>query len=336
MDSAKSNALSLPALLVMLAMLASLATLAMLAKTFDDPGPTTTGETAAGLSVGKPTGAEAMMLGLVSLGLCALVVWIVRRAVQPVKLSLARTPGRPNAVNPAHILILLLVWQGSGGVAGYLLVRWLPNSPQNLDVLITVIRQLVWLGASLAVAAVTFRHGLARGMGLSLRHWLYDSGRGVFGYLAVLPICYGLFLASKALYVAVYHQPVPEHQMLVTLRQVSLPWQGIVVVSAVVLAPLSEEVFCRGLLQSMFRRYTARPWAAVLLSSAVFAMLHWDSLTPGTAGAGWVQWPALFALAVVLGYNYERSGRLYAPILIHALFNAVSVAVFLAGGMKTV
>jgi membrane protease YdiL (CAAX protease family) len=35
--------------------------------------------------------------------------------------------------------------------------------------------------------------------------------------------------------------------------------------------------------------------------------------------------PALVILGIVLGYNYERSGRLWAPIMIHALFNALSI-----------
>ncbi|MCJ7543403.1 MAG: CPBP family intramembrane metalloprotease [Phycisphaerae bacterium] len=271
------------------------------------------------------------MLSLVSLGLCALVVWIIRRAVRPAKVSLRGTPGRINTVNPAHVLVLLLVWQASREAGAWVLGRWLPGEPEHLGILLAGIQQTVWLATSLAVAAVAFRHGLRQGMGLSLRHWVYDTGRGVFAYLAVLPICFGLFAASKALYWAVHHQPPGEHQMLVVMHQVSWPWQVMAIASAVVLAPLSEEVFCRGLVQSMFRRYTARPWAAVGVTSAIFALLHWDSVTGGS-GAGWVQLPALFALGVVLGYNYERSGRLVAPIIIHVLFNGVSVGMSLAGG----
>jgi len=37
----------------------------------------------------------------------------------------------------------------------------------------------------------------------------------------------------------------------------------------------------------------------------------------------WQNMPALLALSIVLGYNYERSGRLVGPIVTHALFNAV-------------
>jgi membrane protease YdiL (CAAX protease family) len=294
----------------------------------------------------KPTGPEAVMLGLVSVGLCALIVWIGRRIVHPGKLRLAPTPDRPNTINPIHILVLLLVWQGSGGVAQALLTRLLPEAPKEpLSIVVALIQQVIWLGTSLAVAAATFRHGLRRGLGLSTRHWMYDGARGVFAYLAVLPACFGLFLAGQALYKLLYHQPPPAHQMLTALRCVSWPWQAMIVVSAVVLAPWCEEVFCRGLLQSMFRRYTARPWAAVVLTSAIFALLHWNSLSAATGGnapgatrgmevigAGWIQLPAMFVLGLVLGYNYERTGRLYAPILIHTLFNGVSVALFLAGG----
>jgi len=294
----------------------------------------------------KPTGPEAVMLGLVAVGLCAMIVWIVRRIVHPGKLDLAPTPDRPNTVSPVHILILLLVWQGSGGVVRAVLTGlWPAGSKEQVSIVAAVVQQVIWLGASLAVAAMTFRHGLRRGLGLSARHWVYDGARGVFAYLAVLPACFGLFLAGQALYKSLYHQPPPVHQMLTILRSVSWPWQAMVVISAVVLAPWGEEIFCRGLLQSMFRRYTARPWVAVTLTSAVFALLHWNSMASagggkGTTtmpameiiGAGWIQLPAMFVLSMVLGYNYERTGRLYAPILIHTLFNAVSVVLFLAGG----
>jgi len=41
--------------------------------------------------------------------------------------------------------------------------------------------------------------------------------------------------------------------------------------------------------------------------------------------------PALFVLSVILGYNYERCGRLYPPVLIHALFNSVFILNALTG-----
>ena len=79
-------------------------------------------------------------------------------------------------------------------------------------------------------------------------------------------------------------------------------WKALDVFSAVVLAPVVEEIVFRGLLQSMLRNYFRGAWPAVLIASAIFAAMH-----------GSPHWfPALFALGVVLGYNYERTGRLFA------------------------
>ena len=78
-------------------------------------------------------------------------------------------------------------------------------------------------------------------------------------------------------------------------------------------------MFFRGIVQSMLRRWTRGVWPAVLASSALFAAFHINQ--PQAI-------PSLFALAVALGYSYERTGRLFAPILAHALFNAVNLAVW--------
>jgi membrane protease YdiL (CAAX protease family) len=98
-------------------------------------------------------------------------------------------------------------------------------------------------------------------------------------------------------------------------------WHVLSLVSAVVLAPLAEEVFFRGLVQSVLRNYFGSPWVAVALASLLFASVHMD-----------LHWaPALTALGLVLGYSYERTGRLLAPVLIHALFNGVSMVDELIG-----
>ena len=58
----------------------------------------------------------------------------------------------------------------------------------------------------------------------------------------------------------------------------------------------------------------------VVVASVLFALVHYPL---------WYQVPSMFVFGIVLGYNYERCGRLYAPILAHALFNAVNMAIFL-------
>jgi len=248
---------------------------------------------------------------LLAVGLCVLAVWIIRRLSHPRKLSLRGTPGRPNSLLPVHILLALALWLS--------LQLLIPQSDQRARLIGLVILQAVWLAVCLAVARRTFRYGLSRGLGLSMRHWLYDSGRGLVGYLGVFPICIALYWMMRWIWPAT---PEDTHSLLRLLRTVGPAWKILAIFSAVVLAPLAEEVFFRGLIQSILRKYTMNPWVAILAASAFFALAHPPQ---------WKDMPALFALSVALGYNYERCGRLYPSILIHAVFNGVSVAAVLLG-----
>jgi len=257
---------------------------------------------------------------LLAVGVCVLVVWIIRRAAYPRKLLLTSTPGRVNTVHPVHILALLVVWLGAPPLLlAALTPLWGENSPRAA-LLAGSAGQLLWFAAGLAVAARTFRAGLRRGLGLSARHWLWDAARAALTYLLILPICRGLLeLASWAL----PPDLVKPHDLFVYMEQVGAGWRVLAVVSAAVLAPLAEELFFRGLLQSMIRQYTGRPWVAIVLASLFFVAVHiplWHTL------------PALFALSIALGYNYERCGRLLSPILVHALFNTIVLVEWGLGG----
>ncbi len=58
-------------------------------------------------------------------------------------------------------------------------------------------------------------------------------------------------------------------------------------------------------------------WVAIFITSLGFALLH----------PSW-SWPAIFVLAVGLGYLYERTGNLWAPIIVHLLFNSLQTIIF--------
>lgn len=256
-------------------------------------------------------------VSLIAVGLIVLAVWIVRRIANPGKLRLTGTPPRRNSLNPAHVALVLLVYlgvaAGAMAVLKFLPVASLPDD--KAAVVLSPPAQLAALVCSILVASATFRFGARAGMGLSSRHAIYDAARAVVAFLAVWPVCIGmLWLSQRVL------GPDPrDHPMLIAVMSDSVFWQAMVVLSAVVLAPLAEEIFFRGLLQSMLRRYTRRPWISVLITSALFAAVH----LPHAQTVG-----ALFVLGIALGYNYERSGRLYAPIIVHAVFNAVNILLY--------
>jgi membrane protease YdiL (CAAX protease family) len=91
---------------------------------------------------------------------------------------------------------------------------------------------------------------------------------------------------------------------------------GVAAFSAVIVAPIIEELAFRGILLPWLRRIVG-PWPAILLCSAIFAIAHFDA------------WPApiaLFVLALFLGYLAHRTTSIVGPIVLHATFNAANLA----------
>ncbi len=95
------------------------------------------------------------------------------------------------------------------------------------------------------------------------------------------------------------------------------------VVGTVILVPLAEECFYRGLI---FRGlYGKSPWAAYIISIAVFAAVH----VIGYIGSlSWLDLLICFLQYVPAGlclaWAYAKSDTIFAPVLIHATINAVA------------
>ena len=265
--------------------------------------------------------AERLLIGFMAFGVIVLIVWAIRRIVSPKKLLLDNVPGRANVINPIHLLLVFLLWQTAGEGATEILNRTSLTKDQIL-IVAGLISRVVGLVLALIAAKYCFRGSLQRGLGLSMRHWGFDTGRGVIGFLAVFPVCFGLGHLFTWIIHSIQPDAVQPHSLLVALNKMGPEWQVGIALLAVVAGPLLEEILFRGLLQSMFRRYLRSPWGGVLISSAIFALFHLG--TPQNI-------PALFVLGVVLGYNYERCGRLWPPILIHMLFNGVTIGLHLLG-----
>ncbi|MDX1679535.1 MAG: type II CAAX endopeptidase family protein [Akkermansiaceae bacterium] len=94
---------------------------------------------------------------------------------------------------------------------------------------------------------------------------------------------------------------------------------GMMIIAAVVMAPLWEELVFRGYLYPVLKKYGGI-WVAALCSSLLFAAIH-NSL---------VSILPLFLLALMMVWLYERSGSIWMPIAIHACFNGLSVLGILA------
>lgn len=93
------------------------------------------------------------------------------------------------------------------------------------------------------------------------------------------------------------------------------PARSLVIVLAVVVAPVTEELIFRGCLYGILRGACGRT-VGILISALLFAAIHGH--VPSLGG--------LFLLAVGLALVYERCGSLWAPISMHAAFNAITIA----------
>ena len=90
------------------------------------------------------------------------------------------------------------------------------------------------------------------------------------------------------------------------------PW--LVVLPIVVLAPIAEEIFFRGIVFNALLREAGPRWA-FLGSATLFAIVH----------ASVVAFVPILLLGLALAWVYRRTQSLLAAIVVHATFNGMSV-----------
>ena len=127
-------------------------------------------------------------------------------------------------------------------------------------------------------------------------------------------------------------QPVPTNQPL--MEQAVSHYPVFLFLFATVLAPAYEELLFRRVL---FGRLWAagRPWLGLLLSSAVFALVH---EVPGTSHNGPAEilqlWLVYGGMGVAFAWVYRKTGTLWAAFAAHGLNNATALAALLFFGMQ--
>jgi membrane protease YdiL (CAAX protease family) len=142
---------------------------------------------------------------------------------------------------------------------------------------------------------------------------------GVLAAMLFLPAAWGLQMVSE--YVIRLSYMKPQEQMAVQELQdpsLSLPEKVSIGLIAVVFAPIVEEALFRGILYPAIKRL-GRPRLALWLSSALFALVHFNMVT----------FLPLMVFALVLVYLYETFQNLLAPVAAHAVFNAANFLLLL-------
>lgn len=149
--------------------------------------------------------------------------------------------------------------------------------------------------------------------GCDLSKWREDVMVGVRGFMASAGPVFGvIFLVA----LFGFRAPEDQHPLLkIVEARPDLEVLAWIAFSATIIAPLSEELTYRVLLQGWLES-ELRPWQAILVSAGTFAVAHED----------FDRLP-LLPLATILGYVYYRRHSFVSVVVLHGLFNGSMLAV---------
>ncbi|MCK4659582.1 MAG: CPBP family intramembrane metalloprotease [Phycisphaerae bacterium] len=255
--------------------------------------------------------AEALFVAGLAVVLLAMVVHWRREGLDP----LAGSRVRGNRITPLPAIVPFCGWVFASALLHSLWREWGEGTTtEAVQLGINSVGQAVGVGLCLWVGARCFRGGW-RGFLLGGRGILHPVGMAVVYLLAAGALCELTLEATERIFLLfdpayAFH----EHRVLEALRDPAEPaWApGMLWIGTVLITPLAEECFFRGMLQTLILRLTRMRWVAVLVTAVLFGLAHQEQ--PQVV-------PALTLFGIILGIQYERSGGLIGPIALHAMFN---------------
>jgi membrane protease YdiL (CAAX protease family) len=165
-----------------------------------------------------------------------------------------------------------------------------------------------------------------RGSGSFAGYFRPIGGRRLFYAALSGLVLYGVVLLLLSVLWSVVHWQYHPAAAGATQQPYSLGRLAISGLICVVLAPLTEEIYFRGLLLEWFQQRLA-PLPSALITAAIFALGHLRFLQhPGIVG--WIGTAAIAALGLLCALWAQRAHSLRAPAAAHATFNATFVLLF--------
>jgi membrane protease YdiL (CAAX protease family) len=257
-------------------------------------------------------------VGVCLIGLVVLGVWLCRYDGPK---ALAKAPIRRHGVSMWLAFLLFFVWIVVLSLTNEVIGTVFGGGDETELVAARNVMMLaldaMMIAVMLAAGYLLFARRL-KGFGLNPKTLPKDAGWAAVNLVAVYPLIMGgvaaALFAGRLLRGDDF--AIETHQSLAELAKFEQLWVRILVIFLVVgIVPVFEEMLFRGLMQSALKSLLPGTWPAVLITSALFALVHSPTHALG-----------IFALSCGLGYAYERSGSLFRPILMHIFFNAISVA----------
>lgn len=216
------------------------------------------------------------------------------------------------------VFLLLLVFVVIAAMIGVVIIK---HVPLTLDDITNVFNS--YMGLLISISGIIAYLG---GMALLIA-FIKARGSSIAGYLGLKRtgwkaplIMVGVtaaYLAATSLVTGFFHVGEGDTRTLVNIYHTSV-WPVLLWIAVVVLAPIFEESMFRGFLFEGLRRSRVGLGGALLVTSATWTALHY----------GYSQYSlvAIFIFGLVLGMVRYRTGSLWNTMLMHALYNAIGMA----------
>ena len=263
-------------------------------------------------------------LVLIALGFAIDLGLVVHFLRKPIRWSeqVARLEARPwSAQQGSYLLLVLMALYFASTALQPLISEWCGGGDDEQATLRIVIQSISFhmIGLGIVVLSLLRRRVTWRdAFGLEPRAILKNIGAGAMFYLAVLPFLVFYTFVYQTVLRGMGHEIMMQEVALVVAGEQSF-WMRLYLAGlAVVLAPLFEEILFRGIgLPLIARKWGVAP--AIVLVSLFFAAIHFHlpSMMP------------LFVIAVAFSLAYIHTGSIVVPIVMHALFNGVNVAMLM-------
>lgn len=156
--------------------------------------------------------------------------------------------------------------------------------------------------------ALLIRGGRLKDLGINAVSWAsllkYGVGGGFFLIAAILVLSLPINYLNPDLTPQVYEE---------ILRTVQNNYQFMLMfLAGTVLAPWAEELFYRGMIYPVLRKYLGVKWG-IAVAGIVFGLAHMDLWRAVPLSAG----------GIVLCYIYEKTGSLWPSFIAHAIWNGL-------------
>ena len=205
-----------------------------------------------------------------------------------------------------------------GGLVLYLLQRSV--SQEMAQALLLPITLLMLIGTTIGYVRLRYGPQAPALLFGQRRPSLRDAGYGILAGIAALAIlAYGLGTVLQLIAQALETE-LPNVQE--TFRQIAGDQAAapLLVAGSVLVAPVAEELFFRGMVFGVLRSRLDF-WPAAGISGGLFALSHLQTTLEGYLLVILIIAP----LGMWLAWVYERRRTLLVPILVHAVFNLVQV-----------